>query len=122
MKHVVGVNILPSFNGFEAMINMNEYEYIKKKYYKCVRRTPLAFEFCHNLSFQVSITHYAHPFFLFIAQLFNRYFHIKFFYLKIFNHKLPLPCCPSTGQYPQASSSHLLLQVPLQLYMTESVH
>ena len=31
---------LPSFNGFEAMINMNEYEYIKKNY-KCVLRTPL---------------------------------------------------------------------------------
>ena len=41
----MGVNILsklqlPSFNGFGAMMNMNEYEYIKKiidvSMYKCV--------------------------------------------------------------------------------------
>ena len=63
-------------------------------------------------------------FFLFITKLFkHKWFSSqKIFSLKIFNHKTPLPCCPPAGQYPQASSSHLLLQVPLQLYMTESVH
>ena len=125
----MGINIrsklqLPSFIGFEAMININEYKYIKKNY-KWICRTPLSFEFCYNLSFKFSITHFAHPIFFFSKSqsfLNTNYFHLCIFYLKIFNHKPPWSCCPPTGQYPQASFSHLLLQVPLQLYMTESVH
>ena len=105
------------------MINTNEYEYIK--IYKCVCRTPLAFEFCHNLSFQFP-SHVLLILFISLHQkavLTQIIFILAFFFLcTIYNYKLLLPCCPPTGQYPKASSSHLLLQVPLQLYMTKSVH